>query len=430
LEKSRKALEELKENLADLEDTEKEEKLKDARREVARTIKEIATVGVEVSVSDGKASPVIDTESLVEFAKAVKAAADELNGVLESAGGSGAKVELTLELGMEEADEVEVALPGTLLEQLADIGIDYVSIAVGGVAITFSPADVPDDAVLRITKREQDDSSPVPEGSAASAVYEIEFSSGGESVTAWASPVKLGLPVDNPAPFDPELLTLAKIDGGRLIILPGKYDPDTGSVWGWRDSFSAYVVVENKAEFHDLAPVHKWAGRHIQVAAAKGIIVGDGKGSFRPMDHVTRAEFVKMLMATFGITGSGAAESFSDVSDGDWFRPYVAAAVQAGIAEGRTADRFAPNDPITRQEMAYMTGRALRLFLDAPEVANVNAVLGIFADAAEIDARYKSDVAITVNEKVMIGSDGRLNPLGYATRAEAAVVIKRLIDLM
>ena len=427
---ARQLLEELKKKWPDLSETERHALLKEARRAVAGTVKEMAREKLSVSVSEGKAVPIINTARLAAVAKAIKTAADDLNGELELLGGKPAKTELTLDLGTVEADAAEIALNKALLDQLAEIGIEGLAVAFNDVEVVILPDTLPEGAGLHIAKRTLTGAEGIPAGAAASGAYDIEFVSGGETVTRFKTPAELRIRVQNAENYDPELLTLAKIDGNRLIYYMGKYDPGIGMVRGRRDSLSAYVVVEHKLSFDDLAPVQSWAERFIEAAAAKGIIVGDRDGRFRPNDRVTHAEFVIMLAAAVGLTGSGMPAHFVDVKEGDWFHPYVSAAVEAGIAEGRTAWHFSPNEPITRQEMAYMTGRVLVMAADARGAADAEAVLGVFADAAEIASRYKSDIAVTVNEQVMVGAYGRLHPHGYATRAEAAVVIKKLIDLL
>lgn len=425
---AKEKLADLKDALSELTDNDKKSQLKDAQKDIAKAIKETAKIKVDVEVTGGKIKPVIDAADLINKAKEVKKIADELNAELEVVGGKKAKVEFTLDLGTVESDDAEITLDESLLKDIADAGIDSIALTVNGVEIAVDPKELPKGATLNIAKKEKTEAEQLTSLQVASDVYNFEFSSEGEEISSFKKPVELRIPVSNADDYDTDLLTLAKIIEDKLNYYVGKYDPDNGVVKGLRDSLSSYVIVENKVEFDDIASVSSWAGRPIEVAAAKGIIVGDGTGSFNPTDHVTRAEFVKMLVATFGLLDADATETFIDVKDSDWFKPYIASAVKLGLADGRSNAVFAPNVDITREEMAYMVGRALKLSLGADDVEDIDAVLSVFNDAELISDTHSADVAVTVNEGIMIGSYGNLNPNGNATRAEAAVVIKRLID--
>jgi beta-glucosidase len=72
-----------------------------------------------------------------------------------------------------------------------------------------------------------------------------------------------------------------------------------------------------------------------------------------------------------------------------------------------------------------MISRALKL--TKATTASDDSVLNKFTDAGEIPGSLKSDISIAVNEGLIIGSNGKFNPNGSATRAESTVVISRLI---
>ncbi|MNF12592.1 Endo-1,4-beta-xylanase A precursor [compost metagenome] len=74
--------------------------------------------------------------------------------------------------------------------------------------------------------------------------------------------------------------------------------------------------------------------------------------------------------------------------------------------------------------MAAMISRALKL---TKTTEADDSVLNTFTDADAIPASLKSDISVAVNEGLIIGSNGKFNPNGSATRAEAAVVIYRVV---
>jgi hypothetical protein len=420
-------LDELAEQVDQLPPEQQAQAVREAAKSAGAAVKEAAKVTVEVTVDNGVAKPELDANQLVERATAAKQIAEQLNQKLDAVGAQPVQVELTIDLGTVDADTAEVSLDAELISQLAEAGVDRIAVHFNGVEIVVSPPDVQNGAVVNIVKKPAEEAERATTNRLASDVYDFEIAHNGNTASSFSQPVEMRIPVNNPDQFDTDLLTLAKIEGNHVTYYGGKYNRDTGNFTALRDGFSTYVVVENKVTFNDLAPVERWAGRSIEVAAAKGIIVGDGKGTFRPSDNVTRAEFVKMLVSTLSLYAQDAKVSFADVQPANWYYTYVSVAVSHGIvADGQL---FNPNRTITREEMAAMIGRALVSQLGSKRVGDADAVLAAFGDAEQISGALKRDVAVTVAEGVMVGSAGNLNPKGTATRAEAAVVIKKLLDL-
>ncbi|MBQ6999240.1 MAG: substrate-binding domain-containing protein [Clostridia bacterium] len=94
--------------------------------------------------------------------------------------------------------------------------------------------------------------------------------------------------------------------------------------------------------------------------AQSGVILGDDKGQARPFDNVTRAEAVAMVMRFLGLDAdSDLPHPFDDVSDESWYRDAVAAAYNAGIVKGDSANVFAPDRYVSREEITVMTVRAI-----------------------------------------------------------------------
>src|SRR5690606_7103120 len=133
-------------------------------------------------------------------------------------------------------------------------------------------------------------------GRLVSDVYDLHFTTGGQPVSSFNSPVQLTLPVNNlDSNADPDKFVVGKVADGKVEPVVCKYNATNKQVSTNRNSFSSYVVFENNVEFNDLAAVSEWAGREIEVVAAKGIVEGRGEGDFDPTAQVTRAEFAKML---------------------------------------------------------------------------------------------------------------------------------------
>nr|WP_281169578.1 S-layer homology domain-containing protein [Paenibacillus harenae] len=122
----------------------------------------------------------------------------------------------------------------------------------------------------------------------------------------------------------------------------------------------------------------------------------------------------------------GAALSFQDVAHGIWYYEYVNAASRWGLVQGAQG-RFRPNDPVTREEMALMVMRALKL-LGKDDVDESQERLKPYKDEDEISIWARNALSSAVEAKLIEEVDKEhLHPKATATRAQAAVVIYRLL---
>ncbi|SEG75872.1 FG-GAP-like repeat-containing protein [Paenibacillus sp. UNC499MF] len=116
--------------------------------------------------------------------------------------------------------------------------------------------------------------------------------------------------------------------------------------------------------FADGGAIPAWAARAVADASAKGIVSGYEDGTFRPGAAVTRAELAVMLAKAVNgsAAGGGKAAAFTDEADiPAWARPYVQEAAERGLIDGRSGNRFAPNEKATRAEAAVLLVRLAKL---------------------------------------------------------------------
>lgn len=179
-----------------------------------------------------------------------------------------------------------------------------------------------------------------------------------------------------------------------------------------------YAVLGDTEQFSDVA-TNYWARSNIDTLLGAGIIVGFPNGTFQPDAAVTRAQFVKMLVLTMGLTPGSGSTSFADVQPTDWFAPYVSAAVSAGLVYGTSPTTFSPSAVITREQMAVLLARAMKL----SGSANLT-----FTDASSIDSWALAGVQSAVAAGYIVGfPDGTFQPFGSTTRAQASKVLSLII---
>ncbi|MHA7965108.1 M20/M25/M40 family metallo-hydrolase [Paenibacillus sp. CAU 1782] len=180
--------------------------------------------------------------------------------------------------------------------------------------------------------------------------------------------------------------------------------------------------------FEDLGPVASWAGEAIGKLAALGIIKGMTDEQFAPLNQVTRAQFITMLVRALGLEDAEASVTFGDVSRSAWHYEYIAAGVKAGIAQGTGTGRFNPDKPITREEMAIMAANALKL---VNEASGDESTLDKFSDKESIASYAREAVALLTQQGVINGmGNDTFAPKGVANRAQAAVIIYRMLELL
>ena len=170
---------------------------------------------------------------------------------------------------------------------------------------------------------------------------------------------------------------------------------------------------------------YDWAKDAVESLASKGIVNGKKDYFFFPGDNVSRAEFVKMTVGAFGITGA-ADISFDDVLSDDWSYPYIAAAAENNIIFGIDEKTFGKDMTITRQDMAVILFRAVEKKLGKELISNVNPEIRDYdkiADYAKAAVKNMSGFGIIKGME-----DGSFLPDVYANRAEAAVMIYRAMN--
>jgi len=168
---------------------------------------------------------------------------------------------------------------------------------------------------------------------------------------------------------------------------------------------------------------HVWAADAINTLAEAGIIKGTSEENFSPANNITRADFALLLVRAFKLT-SDNTENFADVTADDYFATELAIARNNGIIGGIGDNKFAPRNSITRQDMMVIVYRALQ---------KLNVGFGIYnepenADFATVAPYARDAVSALIGAGLVNGKNGNIAPLDYTTRAEVAVLIKRILD--
>lgn len=174
------------------------------------------------------------------------------------------------------------------------------------------------------------------------------------------------------------------------------------------------------AGFSDISG-YDWANEAILYLSENNIMTGDGKGSFRPGDLLTREELVKIIIMSVGKGKIENAElSFDDVKD-DWYKPYVETAYAKRIVQGKSEALFGIGEAITRQDACVMLSRAADAYY---KTFNKKQTLVDIKDFDEVSEYAKVSVDTLARAGIVSGfDDGTFKPNRSITRAEAAKII-------
>lgn len=230
---------------------------------------------------------------------------------------------------------------------------------------------------------------------------------------------------------DPSRATgvVVDLETGEMRFVPTVFRREAGR-WAavmQRNGNSVYTVVTADKTFDDIAS--HWAAETIESLASKRIVHGAAERLFEPEAAVTRAQFTTLLVRALGLDDAVVdveGGGFADVQADDWFAGAVHAAQRAGLANGVGGRRFEPERAISRQELAAMLSQALDFLGRGAEAAEPSA-LAAYEDASSIGDGYANAVAKATRLGLMQGQGDRFAPLASATRAEAAVVLQRLL---
>ena len=179
------------------------------------------------------------------------------------------------------------------------------------------------------------------------------------------------------------------------------------------------------AGFTDVPGEDNWAHAGIDYCVANGLMSGIGDNLFAPKMTTTRAQIVQILYNLEGEPKVSGTMPFTDLTQ-NWYKDAVLWAYQTGVVSGTSATTFAPDLPVTREQIAVI------LMGYAEKVLGVTrtwtpADLSTFPDAGSVSGWAKDALADAVALGLISGASNGgvtyLNPKGSATREQVATIL-------
>lgn len=221
------------------------------------------------------------------------------------------------------------------------------------------------------------------------------------SVPASAGEVSVVIPVTNAQ--QGTVAIKVNPDGTEEIIKTSVVTKD-GVVLGVKGS-TQIKIVNNDKDFLDT--VGHWAESDVDFVSARELFTGTAPQTFSPESATTRGMVVTVLARLAGESTDGGA---------NWYDKGCAWAVTNGVSDGTD-----PNGTVTREQLAAMLYR----YFGSPAVSGSLS----FADASSVSEYAHDAMQWCVNNGIINGMDGLLNPQGQATRAQVSAMFARYIHL-
>lgn len=193
----------------------------------------------------------------------------------------------------------------------------------------------------------------------------------------------------------------------------------------------SFALIEGetvKADFADVA-ADAWYADAVQYVYENGMMSGTSETTFSPDLTTTRGMIVTILYRLEGspdLSNENLGYPYADVDANAYYADAVYWARQNGIVSGMSAEQFAPNNAITREQMAAILYRYAQF---KGYDVSAKADLSVYTDAAQVST-YATDAMAWANGAQLITgtSQATLTPAGNATRAQVATILMRFCE--
>lgn len=185
------------------------------------------------------------------------------------------------------------------------------------------------------------------------------------------------------------------------------------------------VFTAKGVPFSDV-PENRWYYEAVCYVYNTGLMSGVSDSRFAPENTTSRAMLVTVLWRLAGCPEASAPAAFKDVAAGSWYERAVNWAAEQGIVQGVSADRFAPDAPVTREQISTILLRYAKLQgMDDGRRSNVSG----FPDAKTVSPWALEGIQWAKANGIITGqlknNDAWLNPLAGAKRSEIATMLMR-----
>ncbi|OOB78218.1 MAG: hypothetical protein ATN33_02390 [Epulopiscium sp. Nele67-Bin001] len=201
------------------------------------------------------------------------------------------------------------------------------------------------------------------------------------------------------------------------------------SIYSTELSYEDYGTYEVNSKLNDFidVPTTAWYYSDVMNIYIQGVMSGMSVNEFKPMEYTTKAMFVSILHRISGWQELETSHDYKDIIPGAWYEAPAQWAIATQVYSGfPNTVLFAPNDNITREEIALLIYNfANYLGFDTSTLSSTSN----FSDTTDISDWTRLAMQWAVGEGIITGkSQDTLDPKGTATRAEMATMVNRFLN--
>ena len=379
-----------------------------------------AIIEQEAAVSGKSATVVIPEKSITSAISAVKDSGETAIVIVPTGTGSATSIMVSLP---KSAVKSVVENSSAALEIETDSG--HVTIPNDTLSQMVSAASG-SDLVVTVSKKSASDVTDQAIDTKNARITEVTVTSGGDSITTFGGKMlTVSIPVDSAYSAGVSYQVIIISAGGKTETTSGKCVKTDGKLFveATAKHLSTFIVTNQRSMNFTDVKSGDWCYDAVKYVYENGLFAGATDTTFSPDASMTRAMLVAVLYRMEGspaVTGAGA---FTDVTGGKYYTDAVAWASANKIVNGVTATAFAPDTPITREQMAAILYRyAQYKKYDTSKTADLSA----FTDASAV-GDFAADAMKWANGSAFItGTTATtLSPKGTATRAQVATILMR-----
>ena len=256
--------------------------------------------------------------------------------------------------------------------------------------------------------------APVVQWNGKERVYEVTLPAGSSGPQRVTIPGAQG-----------QIVVIVHQDGSEEIVK--KSMAQDGQVSFLLEESASVKLVNYTNPFGDIVQ-DAWYADAVGFVAGRELFLGVDEGRFAPDETLSRSMLATVLYRLEEPDFSSTENVFVDTQADAWYTQAVMWTAEEGIVLGYADGRFGPEDPITREQLALMLYR----YAETTGLSTSGRdTLRSFSDSSRISAWARDAMAWAVDSGILTGQpDGTLNPAGFATRAEAAVMLQRVTAMM
>ncbi|MDD4389564.1 MAG: S-layer homology domain-containing protein [Eubacteriales bacterium] len=275
-------------------------------------------------------------------------------------------------------------------------------------------------------------------------VVSLTITAGGKHITSFGNgTATVSLPYELKAGEKAEDVTVWYLaEDGKMTEVPCTYDPSTKLATFKVNHFSLYVVgtADTGAWTNPYSDVKEssWYYDAVRYVSANELMNGTTDTAFNPGAKTTRGMIVTILWRMENEPKVSTGMTFADVKSGKYYYDAIAWACEKGIVSGYSAEQFAPEDSITREQLAvilynYAASKGYNMVVSGTPSRDASgdlpANLSAFSDAGMIHKWGKEALSWANTEGLINGTGSNfLNPLGDAQRSQVAAILQRFIE--